>query len=72
MPIAAGAPLTAGARTSSFMALNLAGKPGPGAMILGKTGAKEVIGWVSGAFELKLAVDVGATAAEMLNCIGHR
>jgi hypothetical protein len=54
------------------MALNLAGKPGPGAMILGKTGAKEVIGWVSGAFELKLAVDVGATAAEMLNCIGHR
>lgn len=57
---------------ASIFDLNLSGTTGPAPTILGKTGAAEVIGWVSGAFELKLAADIGATAAEALNCIGHR
>jgi len=37
-------------------------------MILGKTGAEEIVGWLSGAAELKLAVDVGLTGAEAIGC----
>jgi RHS repeat-associated protein len=71
-PLGTGTAGTFGRRTASIFDLNLSGTTGPAPTILGKTGAAEVIGWVSGAFELKLAADIGATAAEALNCIGHR
>lgn len=74
-PLATGVPLTVGRRTSSIFSLNLPGTPGGpkgGFKVLEETGAKKVVGWLSGAFELKLAADVGATAAEALNCIAHR
>ena len=71
-PLGVGTAGTFGRRTASIFNLNLSGKTGPAPTILGKTGAEEVVGWVSGAFELKLAADVGATAAEALNCIRHR
>jgi hypothetical protein len=70
-PIGTGTAGTFGRRTASIFDLNLSGKTGPASKILGETGAKEAVGWVSGAFELKLAGDVGAAAAEMLGCIGH-
>jgi hypothetical protein len=71
-PLGVGTAGTFGRRTASIFNLNLSGTTGPAPTILGKTGAAEVVGWVSGAFELKLAADIGATAAEALNCIGHR
>ena len=71
-PIGAGTAGTFGRRTATIFDLNLSGTTGPAPTILGKTGAKEAIGWVSGFFEVKLAADIGATAAEALNCIGHR
>ena len=37
-------------------------------MILGKTGAEEIAGWLSGVAELKGAIDVGLTAAEAIGC----
>jgi len=71
-PLGVGTAGTYGRRTASIFDLNLSGTTGPAPTILGKTGAAEAVGWVSGAFELKLAADIGATAAEALNCIGHR
>lgn len=71
-PLGVGEAGTFGRRTASIFDLNLSGTTGPAPTILGETGAAGVVGWVSGAFELKLAADIGATAAEALNCIGHR
>jgi len=71
-PLGVGTAGTFGRRTASIFDLNLSGTTGPAPTILGETGAAGVVGWVSGAFELKLAADIGATAAEALNCIGHR
>jgi RHS repeat-associated protein len=65
---------TMGRRTSSVFDLNLAGTPGGtkgGIEILGKTGAEELAGWLSGAAELKFAGDVGATGSLMLGCLTH-
>jgi RHS repeat-associated protein len=71
-PLGVGEAGTFGRRTASIFDLNLSGTTGPAPTILGETGAAGVVGWVSGAFELKLAADIGTTAAEALNCIGHR
>ena len=71
-PLGVGTAGTFGRRTASIFDLNLSGTTGPAPTILGETGAAGVVGWGSGAFELKLAADIGATAAEALNCIGHR
>jgi hypothetical protein len=63
---------TFGRRTASIFSLNLAGKTGPAPMILGKTGAAKIVGVVSGAAELKLAVDIGLTGAEAIGCAFYR
>ncbi len=60
--------MTAGRRTASIRSLNLAGKTGPAARILAKTGAEKLAGWLTGAAELKLAADIGLTAAEAIGC----
>jgi len=63
---------TMGRRTASVFDLNLSGTTGAAPAILGKTGAEEVAGVVSGIAEFKFASDVGATGALMLGCITHR
>jgi len=68
--LGAGKTLTFGRRTASFFTLNLEGKTGPATKILGKTGAKGILGWLSGAFELKFAADIGFTLAEGVDCVG--
>jgi len=62
---------TMGRRTASVFDLNLAGTTGPAPAILGKTGAEEVAGALSGLAEGKFAGDVGATGALMLGCLFH-
>jgi len=63
---------TFGRRTASIFDLNLSGTTGPAPTILGKTGAEELAGWLSGVAELKLAIDVGLTGAEAIGCAFHR
>jgi hypothetical protein len=60
-----------GRRTASIFDLNLSGATGPAPAILGKTGAEELAGWVSGVAEVKFAGDVGATGALALGCLTH-
>jgi len=67
-----GSVMTAGRRTASIMDLNLAGTTGPAPMILGKTGAEQAAGWLSGVAEIKMAIDVGLTGAEAIGCAIHR
>jgi RHS repeat-associated protein len=62
---------TMGRRTASVFDLNLAGTTGPAPAILGKTGAEELAGWLSGIAEAKFAGDVGATGALALGCLTH-
>jgi len=50
------------------MAANLNGVTGPAPQILGKTAANELAAWLTGVAELKLAFDVGFTAAELVGC----
>ena len=64
--------MTAGRRTASIMDLNLAGTTGPAPMILARTGAEKLAGWLSGVAELKFAIDVGLTGAQALGCAFHR
>jgi hypothetical protein len=64
-----GQAMTAGRRTASIMDLNLAGKTGPAARILGKTGAEKLAGWLTGAAELKMAIDVGLSGAQAIGCL---
>lgn len=59
-------------RTVSIFDLNLSGTTGPAPTILGKTGAEELAGWLSGLAELKLAIDFGLTGAEAIGCAFHR
>jgi hypothetical protein len=54
------------------MDLNLAGTTGPAPMILGKTGAEQLAGWLSGLAEIKMAIDVGLTGAQAIGCAIHR
>jgi hypothetical protein len=64
-----------GRRTSSVFDLNLSGTPGGtkgGVEILGKTGAEEVAGVLSGIAEIKVAIDFGLTGAEAIGCAFHR
>jgi len=63
---------TFGRRTASIFDLNLSGTTGRAPMILGKTGAEELAGWLTGVAELKLATDVGLTGAEAIGCAFHR
>jgi len=67
-----GTVMTAGSRTASIMDLNLAGTTGPAPMILGKTGAEQAAGWLSGLAEIKMAIDVGLTGAQAIGCAIHR
>ena len=67
-----GTVMTAGRRTASIMDLNLAGTTGPAPMILGKTGAEQAAGWLSGLAEIKMAIDVGLTGAQAIGCAIHR
>jgi hypothetical protein len=64
--------MTAGRRTASITSMNLAGTTGPAARILAKTGAEKLAGWLSGAAELKMAADIGLTAAEAIGCLVPR
>jgi RHS repeat-associated protein len=64
-----GTALTAGRRTASITSLNLPGVTGPAPMILAKTGAEEIAGFLSGVSELKFAIDLGLTAAESVGCL---
>jgi len=66
-----GEAMTAGRRTASIFDLNLAGKTGPAAKILGKTGAEKLAGWLTGVAELKMAADVGLTGAQAIGCLIH-
>jgi hypothetical protein len=63
---------TFGRRTASIFDLNLSGTTGPAPTILGKTGAEEVAGVLSGIAEIKFAIDVGLTGAEAIGCAFHR
>lgn len=63
---------TFGRRTASIFDLNLSGTTGPAPTILGKTGAEEVAGVLSGIAEIKVAIDVGLTGAEAIGCAFHR
>jgi RHS repeat-associated protein len=67
-----GSVMTAGRRTASIMDLNLAGKTGPAARILGKTGAEKLAGFLTGVAEIKMAIDVGLTGAQAIGCAIHR
>jgi hypothetical protein len=67
-----GTVMTAGRRTASITSMNIKGARGPAARILAKTGAEKIAGFLSGAAELKLAADIGLTAAEFLGCSMHR
>jgi RHS repeat-associated protein len=67
-----GTAMTAGRRTASITSLNLEGIPGRAPMILGKTGAEEIAGWLSGLAEIKAAIDVGLTGAEAIGCAIHQ
>ena len=64
--------MTAGRRTASIASLNLEGIRGRAPMILGKTGAEEIAGWLSGIAEFKLAVDAGLRGAELVGCAFHQ
>jgi hypothetical protein len=63
---------TFGRRTASIFDLNLSGTTGTAPTILGKTGAEEIAGVLSGIAEIKLAIDVGLTGAEAIGCAFHR
>ena len=67
-----GTAMTAGRRTASITSMNLEGVTGRAPMILGKTGAEEIAGWLSGLAELKLAADAGLTGAEAIGCLIHQ
>jgi hypothetical protein len=67
-----GTAMTAGRRSASITSLKLEGVTGRAPMILGKTGAEEIAGWLSGVAELKLAADVGLTGAEAIGCAIHQ
>ncbi len=67
-----GTVITAGRRTASITSMNLAGTTGPAPGILAKTGAEKLAGWLSGAAELKMAADIGLTAAEAIGCLVPR
>lgn len=64
-----GTVMTAGRRTASITSMNLAGVTGPAPRILARSGAEELVGWLSGAAELKLAVDIGLAGAEAIGCL---
>jgi hypothetical protein len=73
--VGVGTAMTAGRRTSSIISMNLEGVRGGikgGTYVLGKTGAEEIAGWLSGLAELKLAADVALTGAEAIGCAIHR
>jgi RHS repeat-associated protein len=59
---------TAFRRSASIFDLNLEGVTGRAPMILGKTGAEEIVGMVSCAAEFKFFGDVGFTTAEAIGC----
>jgi len=67
-----GEAMTAGRRTASIFDLNLAGRTGPAPMILGKTGAEKLAGFLTGVAEIKMAIDVGLTGAQAIGCAIHR
>jgi RHS repeat-associated protein len=67
-----GTVVTAGRRTASITSMNIAGKTGPAARILAKTGAEKLAGCLTGAAELKLAADLGLAGAEAIGCLVPR
>jgi hypothetical protein len=67
-----GTAMTAGRRTATITSMNIKGVRGPAPMILGKTGAEVIVEYVSGLAELKMAADVGLTAAETIGCLIHQ
>jgi RHS repeat-associated protein len=67
-----GTNLTAGARTSSIMSLNLAGKPGPGAQVLARSSSlRGFLGKVGKAGLVTELIAAGLTAAEAIDCAKH-
>lgn len=72
MEAGVGEAMTAGRRTASVFDLNLAGRTGPAPMILGKTGAEKLAGFLTGVAEIKMAIDVGLTGAQAIGCVIHR
>ncbi len=61
--------MTAGRRTASIFDLNLSGRTGPAPKILAKTGTKKLAGFLTGAAELKMAIDAGLTGAAAIGCL---